>query len=149
MNSVSLGLIFLSCCRPFTKVSRAVSFDRSIFSLESGHFVLGALFLLPHGFVNNTGELSASSPSSRRACGLKVLTENDPPPLCCRCPGTWNSTHHHHQTAEALHLRDLQQWQVRGVTYLASASKGESGLGGWGEWGVGAWVKATSTELLC
>lgn len=149
MNSVSLGLIFLSCCRPFTDVSGAVSFDRNIFSLKSSHFVLGALLLLPHGFVNNTGELLASSPSSWRTCGLKVLTENDPTPLCCRCPGTWNSTHHHHQTAEALYLRDLQQWQVRGVTYLALPVKERADWGGWGEWRVGAWLKATSTELLC
>lgn len=104
---------------------------------------------MPHGFVNNPGESSlVASPSSWRACGLKVLTENDPTPLCCRCPGTWNSTHHHHQTAEALHLCDLQQWQVRGVTHLALPVKERADWGGWGEWGAGAWLKATSTELL-
>lgn len=54
--------------------------------------------------------------------------------LSCRCPGTRSPPHHQHQTTKAVHLPDLQQWQVRGLDFLAFACKGESRIGGEGAW---------------
>lgn len=42
--------------------------------------------------------------------------------LCPRCLRTWNPAHHQHQAAEAVHLLDLQQRQVRGRLYEEESS---------------------------
>lgn len=46
----------------------------------------------------------------------------DPMQLCPRCLRTWNPAHHQHQAAEAVHLPDLQQRQVRGHLYEEESS---------------------------
>ena len=68
--------------------------------------------------------------------------------MSCRCPGTWHSPCHQHQTAEALYLLDLQQWQVRGLDFLASACKGGRRGEGAERGNSGLGLQSMSTETL-